>query len=180
MKTGKIILILILTLFLTSCKGSAQEIKDKNPTSEYDFSTIEKFKNSKINGQIINDYDNVFNDAQEKELSDLLYNYELETTRQIVIVTVDNINLYSDTQKFAVDLGNYWGVGNSEKDNGLTIVLCKPCRQIGIATGLGTELILTNEICKKVIDKTIIPNFKNEEYFIGIKNGVTELIEEWK
>ncbi len=179
MKIGKQILILILTLSLVSCNGSAQEKENKTPTTEFDFSTVEKFRNTKIRGQIINDYDNIFNPIQTKELSDILYDYDLKTTRQIVIVTIDSIAPYSDIQKFATDISNYWGIGNAEKDNGLTIVLCKPCRHIGIATGTGTELILTNEVCKEVIQNTIIPEFKTGKYYNGIKNGVTKLIEKW-
>ena len=58
--------------------------------------------------------------------------------------------------------------------------MCNPCRQIGIATGFGTELILTDEICENVIDQTIIPEFKNGDFCDGIKNGVIELIEKWE
>ena len=50
----------------------------------------------------------------------------------------------------------------------------------GIATGTGTELILTDEICKNVIDLTIIPEFKNGNFYDGIKNGLIELIKKWK
>ena len=35
-------------------------------------------------------------------------------------------------------------------------------------------------ICKNVIDKTIIPEFKNGEYYSGIKSGLKELIELWE
>ena len=180
MKIGTKILILFLTLNLLSCKGSAQEIETKKPTPEFDLSTIEKFRETKLKGQIINDYDSIFSPSQRKELSDIIYNYNIETTRQIVVVTIDSISPYSDIRKYATDLGNYWGVGNAEKNNGLTIVMCNPCRQIGIATGTGTELILTDEICKNVINQTIIPEFKNGDFYSGIKNGVTELIEKWK
>ena len=180
MKIRTKILILFLTLNLFSCKGSAQETETKKPILEFDFSTIEKFKETKLKGQIINDYDSIFSPSERKELSDIIYDYNVETTRQIVVVTIDNISPYSDIQKFATDLSNYWGVGDAEKNNGLTIVMCKPCRKIGIATGTGTELILTNEICKNVIDQTIIPKFKNGEFYGGIKKGVTEFIAKWK
>ena len=169
-----------MTLTLLSCKGNAQETEANNPKTEFDFSQIEKFKQTKLKGLIINDYDSIFNSGQRKELSDIIYDYNLETTRQIVVVTVDSISPYSEIQKFAGDLMNYLGVGTVEKNNGLTIVVCNPCRQIGIATGTGTELILTDEICKKVIDEKIIPEFKNGEFYSGIKKGVIELIEKWK
>ena len=180
MKIGTKILILCLTLNLLSCKGTAQETEIKKTTTEFDFSTVEKFRETKRKGLIINDYDSIFSPSQRKELSDIIYDYNIETTRQIVVVTIDSIKPYSDIQKYAVNLMNYWGVGDAKKNNGLTIVVCNPCRQIGIATGTGTELILTDEICKNVIDQTIIPEFKNGEFYIGIKKGVTELIEKWK
>ncbi|WP_235906159.1 TPM domain-containing protein, partial [Patiriisocius marinistellae] len=179
MKIGTKILILFLTLNFLSCKGIAQETETKKPTTEIDFSETEKSSIPKPIG-IINDYGEIFKESQRSELSKILYDYDIETTRQIVVVTIDSIKPYNDIQKYATDLGQTWGVGNAEKNNGLTIVVCNPCRQIGIATGTGTELILTNEICKKVIEEKIIPEFKKGEFYSGIKKGVIELIEKWK
>ncbi len=179
MKIGTKILILFLTLSFVSCKGISQETETIKPTTEFDFSSVEKFRNTKLQGLIINDYDSILSPNQRQELSDLIYNYNIKTTRQIVIVTIDSISPYSDIVKYATDLSNYWGIGDSEKNNGLTIVICKPCRKIGIAAGTGTQIVLTNEICKEVLDKTIIPELKNGEYYKGIKNGVTALIEKW-
>jgi uncharacterized protein len=179
MKIGTKILILFLTLNLLSCKGNAQETESKNPTTEFDFSGMEKNSFPKPIG-IINDYGQIFTESQRTELSKILYDYDVETTRQIVVVTIDSIKPYNEIQKYATDLGQTWGVGTAEKNNGLTIVVCNPCKQIGIATGTGTELILTDEICKKVIEEKIIPEFKNGEFYSGIKKGVLELIEKWK
>lgn len=174
------ILVLFLTFNLLSCKGSANEPRTTKPISDFDLSTVEKFRETKLKGLIINDYDSIFSTFQREELSKILYEYDVNTTRQIVVVTIDSIHPYSDIQKMATDLGDYWGVGTAEKDNGLVILFCKPCRQIGIATGYGTELVLTDDICKEVIDKTMIPNFKKEAYYNGIKAGVTELITKWQ
>lgn len=179
MKIGTKILILFLTLNFLSCKGIAQETETKKPTPEFDFSGMEKNSFPKPIG-IINDYGQIFTESERTELSKILYDYDIETTRQIVVVTIDSIKPYNDIQKYATDLGQTWGVGNAEKNNGLTIVVCNPCRQIGIATGTGTELILTDEICKKVIEEKIIPDFKNGEFYNGIKKGVLELIEKWE
>ena len=165
---------------LLSFKGNAQEIATKKTNTEFDFSTIEKYRHSKSIGQIVSDYDNVFNSNQRKELSKIIFEYNKKTTRQIAVVTVDSISPYDDIHRFATDLARYWGVGTAEKDNGLVIVLCNPCRQIGIATGTGTEKVLTNEICTKVIRETIIPELKKGEFYSGIKYGVIELIKYWK
>ncbi|WP_053991614.1 YgcG family protein [Mangrovimonas sp. TPBH4] len=180
MKIGTKILFLFLALNLLSYKGSAQESGTQKPKPEFDFSTVEKFRTTKLRGLIVNDYDSIFSPTQRQELSKLIYDYNIETTRQIVVVTIDSISPYSDIVKYATDLSNYWGVGEAGKDNGLTIVLCNPCRKIGIATGTGTEKVLTNEICTTVIREIIIPKFKKGEFYDGVKSGVIELMKYWQ
>lgn len=173
------IAILFLTLNLVSCKGSAQEKDNSLMDTEFDFSTIHRFKESKRNSQIINDYEGLLTTSEINELSNILFNYNIKTSRQIVIVTIDNIDPYSDIQKFGSDLGDYWGVGTAEEDNGLLVLVSSAERKISIATGYGTEFVLTDEICKRVIDNVIIPELINGNYYQGIKKGVNELIEEW-
>ncbi|QCW98833.1 TPM domain-containing protein [Aggregatimonas sangjinii] len=60
------------------------------------------------------------------------------------------------------------------------IVLSKPLRQVGIATGLGTEKILTDSICKQVLKTTMIPRFKDDMYYEGIAQGLDSLINKWE
>lgn len=179
MKIVTQILIPLLTLNLLSCKGSAEETETRNPTLQFDFLELKKTNFPEPIG-IINDYGQVFTESQRTELTEFLYYYYIETTRQIIVVTIDSIKPYNNIQRYATDLGNHWGVGTAEKNNGLIIVVCNPCRQIGIATGLGTELILTDEICRNVIDQTIIPEFQNGEFYSGISKGVMQLIARWK
>lgn len=128
---------------------------------------------------VVSDYGEIYTDSQISELSEIILEYRSKTTNQIAVLTVNEITPYTNVQRFAVDLGNYWGVGAKEKNNGLTIVICNPCREIGITTGIGTELILTDKICRDVIENTIIPEFKNGEFYEGIKKGILELIEKW-
>jgi uncharacterized protein len=178
MKIRNTISILILTLFLISCKHSnkEKEIQKSLPElihSEIGFSLPDSVK-------IINDYGHIFTEKQRTELNKRISEYIINTTKEFIIVTVDSIKPYKDIQKFATDLGNDWGIGAPKWNNGLTIVLCKPCKKIGIATGTGTELILTDEICKEVIENTIIPEFKKGKIYLGINKGIVELITKWE
>ncbi len=171
---------LFLALNMLSCKDATQKADTKKNTIEFDFSTVKKYRDSKRNGHSMNDYDSIFTPSQRTEISNILYEYSIKTTRQIVVVTIYSIKPYSDIQKYATDISNYWGVGSAERNNGLTIVVCSTCKQIRIATGTATELILTNEICKEVIDSKIIPEFRDGNFYHGIKNGITELIKKWE
>ena len=178
MKIRNKILILILTFGLFSCKYSNQEKETKKSAPEFIHSEIGFSLPDSL--KIINDYGQIFTKSQKAELNKNISDYVINTTKEIIIVTIDSIKPYKDIQKFATDLGNDWGIGAPKWNNGLTIVLCKPCKKIGIATGTGTELILTDEICKEVIENTIIPEFKKGKFYNGINKGVTELITKWK
>lgn len=128
----------------------------------------------------VNDFEQIFTDEQRQSLELKLKEYEKNTTREFVIITIDSITPYTSIQKFASDLSNEWGVGKKETNNGLSIVFSKNLRKIRISTGKGTEKILTDEVCKNIIDQTIIPELKNGNYYSGIEKGITEIIAKWK
>ena len=98
----------------------------------------------------------------------------------MVVITVDSITPYTEIQKYASDLANAWGVGQKDKNNGLAIVVSDKLRKVGIATGTGTEKILTDSICKQVIETTMIPQFRNNEYFQGVSMALDSLIYKWR
>ncbi|WFO16497.1 TPM domain-containing protein [Cellulophaga baltica 4] len=178
MKIDIKILLFVLIASLFSCKGTTQESGIEKPIAEFGPSEMEKNGFPKSVG-IVNDYGQIFSETQYLELTKVLYEYDSTTTRQIAVITIDSIAPYKNIEKYASDLGNEWGVGAADKNNGLVIVICKPCRQIAIATGLGTEQVLTDEICNEVIAETILPEFKNGEFYTGITKGVNELIRRW-
>lgn len=165
-------LIFLLFIVLTNL-GTAQKA-----SAIFDFSTVKKFKDTKLNGTIINDYDSIFTTKQRQELSNLLYDYHNKTTRQVAVVTIDTMKPYTHLQKFGTDLGNYWGIG-SQQNNGLIILICVPCRQVAIVTGLATEKILTDRICKLAIQNIIIPEFKKGKIYEGVSKGIKALIQKW-
>jgi uncharacterized protein len=126
------------------------------------------------------DYEDVLTVNQEKSLDSIITNFEKATTNEILIVTSKDIGEYEKPILYAVDFGNKHGVGKKGKDNGLVIFFSRNLRQTSLATGYGTENILKDEICKSIIDSCMIPLFKEEKYYDGIKAGVEESISKWK
>ncbi|MFI1742855.1 TPM domain-containing protein [Thalassobellus sediminis] len=128
----------------------------------------------------VSDYEKIFNENQISNLTKIISDYEQKTTREIAIVTVNSIEPYENIADYSTDLANEWGIGNPESDNGLLILFSKSLRELRITTGFGTEKILTDKKCKKVIDETIIPEFKNGDYYNGIEKGLSQLIKLWE
>ena len=62
---------------------------------------------------------------QIADLENILTDYEKLTTNEIVIVTIDSIQPYTDIHLYATDLGDNWAIGKKEKNNGLIISVSK-------------------------------------------------------
>jgi len=128
----------------------------------------------------VNDFEGIFTQDQIKELNDIISKQEKETTNEIAIVSITSFEPYETLFDYSLDLANNWGIGKKDKDNGIAIVFGKQIRQIRIQVGYGLENKLKDEEAKKIIDNIIIPEFKKGDFFIGIKNGLIEIINEIK
>lgn len=158
---------LLLIVLIFSCN------KTKNKTTEYPH--LPKNESQ----QVVLDLSHVFTLEESNLLAKKLIDYETLTTNQIVIITIDSITPYNNIQKYASDIGNFWGVGQKENDNGLVIAFSKNLHKVGISTGYGTELIITDSISKSIIDNTMIPLFKNGDYYSGINTSLDSIIAKW-
>lgn len=172
----KIVWILLLVLFIQSI-AIGQTNRHKEKYRFIDFEAITKFA---LPEGYLNDFEHLFTTEQKQELDSIIKTFEISTSNQICIVSIESYEPYSTLRDFTTDLGNYWGVGDQLTNNGLMITISKSKRNIWIGTGLGTEEILTNEIVTDVINTKIIPYFKEGKYFDGVKSGLLELIEQWE
>jgi len=126
------------------------------------------------------DMEEVLTEEQEQALNATIEQFEKETTNEIAIVTTSNIGEHEKMVSYAVEFGDSLGVGKKDKDNGLVIVFSSKLRETFISTGYGTENILTDPICKNIVDSIMIPEFKAENYFEGLNKGLNECIRIWK
>lgn len=129
--------------------------------------------------RLVNDFTNTLSIAQQTTLEKKLVSYNDSTSTQILVVLISNLNGY-DPSDFAFALGDAWGVGQKEIDNGL-IILVKPKTNSSkgeavIATGYGMEALIPDAMAKRIIENEMIPAFKNNDYYNGINNAVDAII----
>lgn len=130
--------------------------------------------------RLVNDLANVLTDGQEQQLEAFLVDFARGSSTQIVVVTVPSLNGY-DKADFTYQIGEKWGVGQSDKDNG-AVMMIKPktARENGqafIATGYGLEAVIPDAIASRIVNNELIPNFKNNDYYSGIAAGLTVMTE---
>jgi len=179
MKNPNTIIILIILLFNVSCNIFKVNTRENNPAHEITIYSYFDSSNLKYPTSWVNDYEDVLTSDQRNYLDSVCHKYQDSTSNQIFIITIASIGPYESLQDFTTDLGNYWGAGQAEKDNGLIITFSKERKEIWIGTGYGTEKVLTDEILKNIIDDYMIPMFKQGYYYNGIKNGLEKCIEFW-
>ncbi len=124
---------------------------------------------------IVTDSAHIFTPQQLDILQTKLTSFELETTNQLVVLTIDELG-YETIERYANGTFNQNGLGQAENDNGILLLFAKNNREVRIEVGYGLEATITDAIASRIIRNTMIPNFKEERYFNGIHLAVDELI----
>ncbi len=131
--------------------------------------------------KLVNDFAGILSGAEDADLEEKLVRFERETSTQIVIVSVTDLEGY-DPADYASRLGEKWGVGQQDKDNGI-VILVKPKTgnergRVFIATGYGMEGILPDAFVNGVIvNSEMIPHFSQNNYYRGLDKGTAVLME---
>lgn len=115
-------------------------------------------------------------ESQKKEIEQKLIRYADTTSTQFVVVVVPNTG-GDDIDRYKVDLAHAWGIGLKGKDNGVLLLIAKDDRKVAIATGYGTEHLLTDALSNRIIDEVIVPKFKEGDFYGGIDAGTDAMIK---
>ncbi len=98
---------------------------------------------------------------------------------EVAVAALDDIE-GGDPFAFAMRLFGDWGVGRSDVDNGLGILLVRDLREIRFVTGPGLEGVLPDALCKRIQLDFMLPHFREGDYDAGMVAGmraVAELLE---
>ena len=122
--------------------------------------------------RLVSDFANVFTAAQEQQLENKLVAYNDSTSTQILVITTNDL-LGWDIAQYSYKIGDKWGVGQREEDNGVVITL-KPGEhgEIFIAPGKGAEGRLTDPLVNRITDDVMVPYFARGDNYGGIVAGV--------
>ena len=130
--------------------------------------TVDEVPNPKDNdGGWVSDPNNFLSLEEKSQINQLITGMENNTTAQIAVVMLPSIG-NEIPKSFAVDLFEEWGIGQSEKDNGLLILTVIDQRRTEFETGYGLEPILTDAICYRIGSQQLVPHFKNGAYGDGL------------
>lgn len=126
--------------------------------------------------RLVNDFTGTLTKDQEQHLENKLKQFDDSTSTNIVVVIVKTTN-GTDVADYALELGRKWGVGQKGNNNGVVLLIAKDDRKLNISVGYGLEKVLSDVTSKQIIDYTIVPNFKGDDYYRGIEEGTDAIIQ---
>ena len=145
--------------------GGAQQTANPSPTSSRALPAL--------TGRIVDGAD-ILSPATEKEVAARLAALEAKTSDQVVVVTVPSLRGEA-IEAFSMRLGNGWGVGREELDNGVLLIVAPGERKTRVAVGSGLEGLLTNARSAEIVEG-LVARFKHGGYDEGVSVGVGEII----
>ena len=130
--------------------------------------------------QLVYDYADFLQKPQAEELNRLLEEFALETSNQILVLTVKSLNGL-EPYYYAEEVLSTWGIGQKDLNNGV-VMLIKPKTpdsrgQVFISVAYGLEGAIPDATAALIVNNEIIPEFKNGNNFQGVYNGVWVLME---
>jgi uncharacterized protein len=136
--------------------------------------TVDQVPSPKAAGQdyFVSNPDHILDEATVALLDSISLDIDKTTGSEYAIVIVNDFEGDDDFQ-FAYDLFNKWGIGKSETNNGLLLFIAKNKRMYRFISGYGMESIFPDAYLKRVGEKFLVPNFKNEDYDRGVLEAST-------
>jgi uncharacterized protein len=120
--------------------------------------------------RLVNDFTNTLDADEQQELEDKLDKFDKETSTQVAVVIVDNLQDY-DITDYSLAILRGWGIGQKDKNNGVLLLVSKGDHKVRIETGYGAEGPLPDITCNNIIKDQILPAFRKNDFYGGISNA---------
>ena len=121
------------------------------------------------------DHAHVLSPSTHHHLSTLLQEHERQTTQQIAILTIPNLDNDS-IEEFSHRVASTWKLGSADLDNGVLVLLARDNGRIRIEVGYGLEGTLTDARSRQLLDEHFLPAFRQGQFNEGMLRGITALL----
>jgi len=122
----------------------------------------------------VNDFSDLLSPSEVEKLEAYLTR-QAEATSNEVAVVIMNLPEGVAMRDYTLDLAESWGIGSADNDNGVLVALFPNAREVVIEVGYGLEGAIPDLASYNIIQKDMIPHFREEEYFEGLMLGVKAL-----
>lgn len=131
--------------------------------------TVEEIPNVHVadSSAYVSDPDGILTPAETSRINALMRDVRRSTSAEPMFVIVGNIEP-ADIDEFATGLFGAWGLGKSDMDNGVLVLVARDLRRAVIRTGYGLEGVMPDIVCSGILRNRMFPDFKRGDYGAGM------------
>ncbi len=177
----KVAMAALLLVAITACRDTSKNAK-QSPQVSSSKTVAPKVADAlpEAPSSPVLDMVGVLSPEDVREIAEKSVEFDSLKLAQVAVVVVDDLKGMKALD-YATALANKWGVGHKETNNGITIVV-KPKTpeakgEVAIATGKGMGGFLPDMMCESIINKEMIPRFKENKYGEAVKVALDKIKE---
>lgn len=128
----------------------------------------------------VNDYANLLHAVDEAELSARLTQLRQDTGIEMTVLTLATQTNYTSEQsleQFATGVFNHWGIGLSNRNDGILVMVIRDDRAMRIELGsaYGRDW---DRVASGIVDDHFLNSFRAGQYSLGIMEGSAAIIQD--
>lgn len=127
-----------------------------------------------LTGRVVDDA-GLLSAAAKERIAAWLADFEAETKRQVVVVTVPTLQGLP-IEDYGYRLGRFWGIGQKGANTGALLLVAPNERAVRIEVGYGLEGELTDAQSRLIIENDILPQFREGKFERGIEAGTLAML----
>lgn len=113
--------------------------------------------------------------AQQSALEEKLAAFETRKGAQIAVLILPT-TAPEDIAQFGVRLLESWKLGRQGVDDGALLIVARDDRAVRIEVQYGLEGALTDAMSSRIVNDTIVPLFRQGDFYGGINAGVDQVL----
>lgn len=125
----------------------------------------------------VQDFANILTENEEIQMRNMGRSIEDQTTSQIAVLTIDSIGETS-IEEYSVEAYRKYGLGSTEENNGVLLVLAMKEKKIRIEVGYGLEGTIPDGKAGRILDEYAIPHLQNGQPNLAVMNTFQALANE--
>jgi uncharacterized protein len=113
--------------------------------------------------------------GQQASLEEKLAALETRKGAQVAVLILPTTQP-EDIAQFGIRLAEAWKIGRTAADDGAILIVAKDDRTLRIEVGHGLEGALTDITSSRIINETIVPLFKQGDFYGGVNAGLDQML----
>lgn len=123
----------------------------------------------------ITDLTQTLSSDQQVQLDTKLAAFEQQKGSQIAILILPTTQP-EDIAQYSIRVVEKWKIGREKVDDGILVLVAKEDRKVRIEVGYGLEGAIPDLTAKRVINESILPEFKQGNFYGGLDAGIDKLM----